>query len=435
MILAALLFVAQAGGSCASVADCRQQALAAEARADYETFHDLAWRAVQKGRPNDPDLMYMLARAMSLSGRPGDAIVMLSRLADMGVKVDTSGDDFRRVRALAGWPELEARLAGLAAPAVAPAPAAAGVPSPPASPAATPGVPESSPAASPGDVAVAVASEGEPFEFEASPFEPAGLGYDEVSRRFLVGDRRASRLMVVDQGSHHVTPLVGAASAGFYDTLTGFAIDHRRGDLWVVSAQGEGDAAESVLHKLQLVSGRVLLQVPSEKGVRLVDVAVAVDGTVYALDAQGGRLLRLHPGSHALDVAAALGVEHASSLALADDRIAYVGSPSGILRIDLAARAVTPLTAPGALGPIELVRAQGRVLLVVEAEDRGGAGEPREKSEVSRLVRFVLDSSLRAVIRVQPLDSSIPGTTAATVAGGTFYYLAGRGQIRAIKLH
>ena len=44
-------------------ADCRAQAQAAAARGDYEIFHDLAWRAVQKGPRNDPDLMYLLARA------------------------------------------------------------------------------------------------------------------------------------------------------------------------------------------------------------------------------------------------------------------------------------------------------------------------------------------------------------------------------------
>jgi hypothetical protein len=418
VILAVLLFVAQAAGSCTSVADCRQQALAAEAGADYEAFHDLAWRAVQKGRPNDPDLMSMLARAMSLSGRPGDALVMLTRLADMGVRVDTSGDEFRRVRALKGWPEVEARLAGLPPPPAAPAAAPASAPSAPAPP----------------DAPVVVTPEGEAFAFEAAPFEPAGLGYDEVSKRFLVGDRRASRLMVVDQGSHHVTALVGAASAGFNDTLTGFDIDHRRGDLWVVSTQGDGEAAESRLHKLQLVSGRVLLQVATDSGVRLVDVAVAPDGTVYALDAQGGRLLRLHSGGRALDVAATLGVERPTSLALADDRVAYVGSPAGIVRVDLAAGAVAPLTAPGAMGPVEVLRAHGRSLLVIAREARGANGGARAAGTTAKLVRLVLDSSLRAVTRAQAVDSAVPVATAASVANGTFYYLAGRGQIRAVKL-
>jgi len=67
--------------TCATRDTCRAEALIAEASGDFERFHDLAWRAVQKGKPNDPELMAMLARAMALSGRPGDAIVMLSVFA------------------------------------------------------------------------------------------------------------------------------------------------------------------------------------------------------------------------------------------------------------------------------------------------------------------------------------------------------------------
>src|SRR5262245_48070238 len=45
---------------------CRTMALAAAERGDYETFHDLAWRAVQTGPRRDPALMYLLARAQVL---------------------------------------------------------------------------------------------------------------------------------------------------------------------------------------------------------------------------------------------------------------------------------------------------------------------------------------------------------------------------------
>ena len=65
----------------------------------------------QLGPKNDPALMYLLARAQSLSGRPNDAIVMLARIVAIGVPVDAAtNDDFRRVRALPGWPELAARI-------------------------------------------------------------------------------------------------------------------------------------------------------------------------------------------------------------------------------------------------------------------------------------------------------------------------------------
>src|SRR3954464_12060931 len=74
---------------------CRELALAAADRGDYETFHDLAWRAVQTGPPKDPALMYLLARAQALSGRPHDALVMLERLAEMRVPSDAAtNDDF-----------------------------------------------------------------------------------------------------------------------------------------------------------------------------------------------------------------------------------------------------------------------------------------------------------------------------------------------------
>src|SRR4029078_6317276 len=86
--------------------ECRQLALDAAERQDYETFHDLAWRAVQTGPKNDPELMYLLPGAQSRSGGPSDALVMLLRLAKMGAKTDAAtSDDFRRVRALPGWTE------------------------------------------------------------------------------------------------------------------------------------------------------------------------------------------------------------------------------------------------------------------------------------------------------------------------------------------
>jgi hypothetical protein len=88
---------------CANWQSCREQALEAAARGEHETFHDLAWRAMQTRGARDPDLMLLLARAQSLSGRPGDALVMLQRLADMGIAADVASDeDFRRVRALPG---------------------------------------------------------------------------------------------------------------------------------------------------------------------------------------------------------------------------------------------------------------------------------------------------------------------------------------------
>ena len=99
-------------GDCREWHECRQMALDAAERGEYERLHDLAWRAVQTGPRNDPALMYLLARAQSLSGRPGDALVMLQRLAALGVSTDAAtNDDFRRVRSLPGWAEFAGSVA------------------------------------------------------------------------------------------------------------------------------------------------------------------------------------------------------------------------------------------------------------------------------------------------------------------------------------
>src|SRR3954454_12005683 len=101
----------RARADCADWRDCQKRAVDAASQRDYEAFHDLAWRTVQKGPAQDTSLMYMLARAQSLSGRPDDALVMLLRLADRGVITDaTVNEDFAPVRRLPQWPEAEARL-------------------------------------------------------------------------------------------------------------------------------------------------------------------------------------------------------------------------------------------------------------------------------------------------------------------------------------
>jgi len=102
-------------GGCGEWRACRQLALAAAERGEYENFHDLAWRAVQSGPPKDPSLMYLLARAQALSGRPHDALIMLQRLTEMGVAPDATNEDFSRARELRDWPEVEARIAAVAA--------------------------------------------------------------------------------------------------------------------------------------------------------------------------------------------------------------------------------------------------------------------------------------------------------------------------------
>jgi hypothetical protein len=403
------LALQQAPSPCSDAASCRAGAERAAAAGDFETFHDLAWRAVQKSKPNDAASMFLLARAQSLSGRPDDAIVMLGRLVDMHAPIDLALPDFERARRLPAWAALMAK--------VSPSAGSEAVPS--ASAMVDPVAPKPASAA-PSKLTTGVAAPSAPDPGEVTEFEPpANLGafaiaHDAVSRRFVIGDAPSRRLLIVDQVSKHVVPYVSAASAGFFDALTALTIDARRGDLWVASARGSGAAAESVVHKLQLVSGRGLMEAhpaDSLRGVRIVDLVVVPDGTVFALDAAGGRILRLRPGARTLDVALRIDVPNPSALAAVDDRVLYVASDRGLMRVDASARAVQAVKSVEDLSGFTSLAWHNGALYGVQ-----------RASGASLAVRIALDS---AGTRAQPraILAAAAEPIVGTVTDGAFYYL------------
>lgn len=441
---------------------CRELALDAAAHGDYERFHDLAWRAVQLGPKNDPALMLLLARAQSLSGRPGDAAVMIERLAALGVIVDIAADDdFRRLRrnghgdthlygkslnpqgeiekapkpaaaglATAAPPAAANDLAAASSAAAAPAPAAADARS--TSPAAAGPLPPAftspparrlarsaeSPAPTLHNTAAAPGLE--PLRFTMPRFTPAGLAYDAVSRRFVVGDRDGRRLAVVDEFSRSVANLAGARTAGF-GRIAALEIDPKRGDLWVVSSEGSATS----LHKLQLISGRVLEAYPVPERfapASFGDVAVADGGIILTLDTTGHRLFRLQPGGAAAEPVCTLPDAGPTSLAPAGADVVYVATASGIDRVSVLARTAVALkSAPGVdLAGLTRIRWHRGALAGIQ---RTGAGS-------YRAVRIALDSQGRRASSLEVLDPSltIGNPTAATVIAGILYYLADDGD-------
>ena len=264
------------------------------------------------------------------------------------------------------------------------------------------------------------------LEFSApAALAPFALAHDAVSRRFVVGDRQARRLLVVDEVSRNVVNYVSAASAGFYEHLTGLTIDARRGDLWVVSSQGAEDASVSILHKLQLVSGRVLSEIglPEDAGpVRLVDVAVMPDGTVYVLDAIGSRLFRLAPAGSKLQAVKGVTLPPAAALVAADDRTLYVGGPNGVVRVDLTAPSVHPLKSAQSLKRMVSLWWRNGALLGVQRLDEGW-----------RIVRLRVDESGMRVRQYSVLAAS-SDEIVGTLAPDGFYYLSDPGTIRRLSV-
>lgn len=449
LLIASLLVLPPQAATCTDVAACQAAALEAAARKDFEAFHDLAWRAAQQGRRNDPALMLLLARAQSLSGRPGDALVMLRRLAELGIATGADEDeDFQRVRALPGWAEVEALAktaaetrpaAGLSMPPTAPA--AESTPRP-AAPRAAPPVPSPAAAAPARSNARAPVNPVRGEEREAAAGEdalllhgetldPVGLAYDSASRRFVLGDRSSNKLIVADEVFKQVNDLIGAASAGF-GTLAGLAVDARRGDLWVASSGSDGKA---VLHKLQLVSGRVLaaLTVAEEmQPVRFADIASSEAGAILALDRAGRRILLVQNGSRAITSSAVLDLPDPVSLAPASETTAFVAHPGGLLLADLRSGRTTEIAAATgvSLAGLRTIRASGNSLVALQTDPDSG---------LDRLVRIRMARGGTRVTAIERLDAEMASAGAAlTISREAAYYVA-RGAtgpvVRRVPLH
>ncbi len=416
--------------------ECRQLALSAAERGEYQTFHDLAWRAVQTGPPKDPALMYLLARAQTLSGRPHDALVMLLRLAELGVASPeaATSEEFSRTRQLPGWPEAEARILGrinretpaaatppasavppavkapVAGPPVATQPAAAAATRSAASSPRTSGAvasPPRSDLAGPPPVvnssasAVNVAPTPAGVRFSTPQFPVSGLAYDSLSGRFVVGDRLGRKLIVVDERSNRKTDLVLADSAGFLE-IAAVEIDAKRGDLWVASVGAEH--GEGTLHKLQLVSGRPLQSfrvAPALEPVRLVDVAIGPTGTVFVLDSLTPQLFMLRAGRSTLESLGRMSAKEPLSLAVENDgRFAFVAHREGLVRIDLRSRAVSRVALPKAvsLRDTERIRWLGQTLVAIQVGEDGSR----------QAIRLELNARRSAVTQALPLEVSVP---------------------------
>jgi hypothetical protein len=212
---------------------------------------------------------------------------------------------------------------------------------------------------------------------------------------------------------------VRAESAGFFN-VRALDIDTRRGDLWVVSGNDGGSAG--ALHQLQLVSGRPLQTVPFASDVLPVwpvDLAVTGSGSVIVLDRKG-RLLRLRPGTTAIELLVPFEVDDATSVAAAGEGVLYVAHREGVSRVDVAARAVTALAAPDDVSLVRFERLRPyRDGLVGLQTDTDGTRRVVELALTpnSRRVRAATVFDTRFEAGVGPLAFGITGDEVSLIAG------------------
>lgn len=419
---------------------CRDTALEAARGGEFERFHDLAWRTVQLGPSKNVELLFLLARAQSLSGRPHDALVMLRRILDLGgiVTPAVTSDDFTRTRSLPDWPLVAAAIdrATTATPSDASDPRPSSEPAVrlPALPRLLPSTPHSigglarptrtSPVTLiPAGPAIVATNVREALRFRSGDRLEGGLAYDAVSGRFLFGASLARKVIVVGERNAQVVDLVRAESASFAD-IVGLAIDSRRGDLWVASGPGDGrpdSAPPAALHKVQLISGRPLAryEFPADAGsIRIVDLAVVQDADILALDEAGARIWRLRPSVGGMTSIPLTGLRPRSLAVRTDSPRAFVGHDNGLVAVDLVSGRVADVEAESGedLAGIESMRwLNGRLIGI------------QHTSDGTRLLSLSVSRRNR-VTNLERLDGGFRDdrALALTVAGADIYFAAMR---------
>ena len=199
-------------------------------------------------------------------------------------------------------------------------------------PAAKPDAPSANPAATPGKLKF------------TTVLNPSALVYDAVSKRFIIADRRARRIAVIDESTGQVATLVGAQGA--LGDIGGMAIDPKQGDLWVITATGTG----TVLHRMQLISGRVLSTVPLEKIREPVVAMTFAAGSGLVVGDSTGTVWRVRAGGRVDKLAALEYVPRA-----------FAADPAGRLYVAAGAPRLARFSLGVSLSKIDTVDVDGSI--------------------------------------------------------------------------
>jgi hypothetical protein len=211
------------------------------------------------------------------------------------------------------------------------------------------------------------------------------------------------------------------------------AVDEARGALWVsmgaleqmqgftAARNGAGGLAE-----LDLATGQVrrVIAAPSDGAPHLIgDFVQLPDGTLYATDTTSPVIWRLPAGAAALEPFVHGGFKSLQGITpAADGRGLFVTDYRvGVLYVDIATKAVRPLTPPAGAdlrGLDTLLRTpDGSLIAIFNAVAR------------QRVLRLTVDSGATAITKVDVLaaDPSMIDATLGTLAGDAFVFIGDGG--------
>jgi len=261
-----------------------------------------------------------------------------------------------------------------------------------------------------------------------STFWPEGMDYDPRSGTYYVASVRHRTIAEVAPGAAprelwpRDLPGIGA--------ILGVRVDARHGVLWATLVgipQMHGftrnDSSIAALVRVRIADGVIERRwdlPPAPLGHVLGDLAVGPLGDVFVTDSNDPVLYRLRPGADSLErITSPLFRSLQGVVPTPNGMVLYVADYAhGLLRVDLSTKAVARLddaprtTAVGCDGI---------------AWDRDAIVAVQNGVAPARIMRFVLDSAGRRIVRAELLDRNFAiadEPTIGTVVGGEFVYVA-----------
>jgi len=261
-------------------------------------------------------------------------------------------------------------------------------------------------------------------------FHAEGIAFDARRGRWFVGSVRQRRIVAVDRDGK-VSDFVPPGADGIAGVF-GLAIDTARRTLWAATtalSRMEGFAAQDSgrvgVYGYNLDTGRLERRVwmprDSSTAHTFGDVAVAPNGDVYTSDSQAPWIHVLRRGGDSLTrfLTHPLFRSLQGMAITADGSTMFAADYShGLVRIDLATRAVAALPPPDGvtlLGLDGLYLHRGSLIAV-----QNGVTPPR-------LVRVCLDPALTAVRVLEVLDRNpmlVDEPTLGAIVGDSAFYVA-----------
>jgi sugar lactone lactonase YvrE len=392
VLLPATPLAAQGPDSLGNLGEAFQVAAKASAGRDWKTART-ALQAALRFSPENPAVLYNLARAEARLGNRAAAVRMLDRLARQGAVRPVQDDSaFASIRDARDFREVVRRLAAGAAP---------------------------------------IARSDTAFVLPDPDFIPEGIAWDPADGAFYVGS--LSGRGIVRLAGDSVSPWVRPDSTRLTQIL-GLRVDQPRRRLWVASVVVDtaaprflrGPGGWAALEAYQLPTGRRLGRwVPDSSGPHLLnDIAVTPAGDVYVTDSEGSALHRLAGGEGTLervhhDPARFL---YPNGIDLSPDGLRlYVAHWEGLSSFDLGAG--------GAPTPARVTAPAGVATTGIDGLYRCGDGllAVQYLLDFPQITRFGLSARGGSVSGARTLERRHPAQTGPTTgarAKDAFYYIA-----------